>query len=273
NYDEDEESWINESASEAAMVVNGYTTDEEFLPYFAEDPDQSLVETSYVNYGIMLLWGTYLYERFGIDFLHTLVSEEANGLAGLDQALADAGVGMTSWDLFLDWVVANRLDEPGIYDGIYGYASLDLPPFADSAVVSGDAARSVQGRVSPYAADYIRIEAIPSDTLHLSLSSPRTEDLGLRLIRLEGNAGQIVVEPIDPAEAEGGIEVTEIPPEATLVLVVAAKGRRDLSYTVDIGESGGVCAFLPLQGRKNAAILLFFFPTLLLLRRRRLSQI
>ncbi len=65
--DPDEVSWVDESCAEAAMTVNGYFTDLAWLADYLANPESRLFETAQVHYGACLLFGSYLYERFGAD--------------------------------------------------------------------------------------------------------------------------------------------------------------------------------------------------------------
>ena len=175
---------MSESLAEVAMLVNGLYTDEPWVRDYASWPGYPLVYMGSPNYGACLLWGMYLYEQIGMDFMIPLESEQRDGITGLDRALADYGVDETFLGLFTDWMVANLVDQPG---GRYGYQFADLPEFArqDLLTSSGD---TYDGELYPFGVDYLDI--FPrKDTATLEISTDDPEVDRIWLVRWE--SGQL----------------------------------------------------------------------------------
>ncbi|HEX6764169.1 MAG TPA: hypothetical protein VF103_01800, partial [Polyangiaceae bacterium] len=73
-YDANETIWVDESLAEAAMTVNGFFTDDDWLEAFLYDPNVSwgpgVDDIASFQYGAGLLFGTFLWERGGRNLLH-----------------------------------------------------------------------------------------------------------------------------------------------------------------------------------------------------------
>ena len=172
--DKNEFAWINEGLSEFAQEVAGFGTDTVFVSAFASRPDTQLnswdldgVRRS-AHYGASYLFIHYLHQRFGADLLRTLVAEPANGIDGVQRALAAHGEDIGFNTLFADWVVANFADQPDALgqSGHYGYFLLDFPqPVAEQGFdryPAGPHAATVHN----YGADYLRLDGAGDVTIH-----------------------------------------------------------------------------------------------------------
>ncbi len=214
-YDEEEETWMSESLAEVAMLVNGYYTDTAWVQDYADWPGYPLVTNAGVNYGACLLWGMYLYEQIGQDFMFPLEREPADGITGLDRALNAYGSDESFETLFADWTVANLVRDP--MEARYGYAFGDVPDMAREAVLS-DAANGFENELYDYGVDYIDVDPAGSPlTLHVDSDHP--DDLLVRLV--EWDAG-VMVDIVDPvADGSSGV-----------VSVVLDPATSDTSWTV-----------------------------------------
>jgi len=114
-YDADETVWVDETLAQAAMTINGFFTDGDWLDDFLRDPNvdwgPSTDDPLDYHYGAGLLYGTYLWEQGGRDLLHTITREPLDGWAGLDAALATTGSDRDAFGLFLDMGLATFLDD------------------------------------------------------------------------------------------------------------------------------------------------------------------
>lgn len=126
--DNNEFIWVDEGFSTLTQYALGFGNLRNWSRTFALNPQTQLnawgtgVNRS-ADYGAAFLFSLYYYERYGIQGLHRLSQEVADGLAGVDAALAGLG-GSRADDFFADWVLANLLPD----DPRYGYeSSLDLP--------------------------------------------------------------------------------------------------------------------------------------------------
>ena len=94
------------------------------MPEFLKRPDTSLIDWP-VNdparsYGVTYLFMSYLAERFGEELLGAIVAEPRNGVAGVDDALADVGVDGDFADVWARWTVGNYAAS----DERYAYGAL-----------------------------------------------------------------------------------------------------------------------------------------------------
>lgn len=132
--DPTEDGWLSETFGELGMTINGFYTDEDWVDDFAAHPEESLLGGEFaVHYGACLLFGNYLFERFGQSFVSGLAELPTDGETSIDGALAAIGGTESFESVFLDWVAANALDATDEY----GYTFADLPPMALAATVTG----------------------------------------------------------------------------------------------------------------------------------------
>ncbi len=135
NHELDEADFLVEGLANLAVLYAGYWStmvDRQVLRY-TDNPQSSLlyfnrISSDFywdVSYGQSYLFMVYLYERFGFDFVKSLVSIPQDGAIAIDVALSNGGYDLTFNDVYLDWMVAITLDNPEIYDGIYGFTSVN----------------------------------------------------------------------------------------------------------------------------------------------------
>ncbi len=173
NHDRNETSWLNEGFSELAVYLNGYDIGG-FDYYFAFDPDLQLnfwpgddQGDSAPHYGASYLFTRYLLSQFGAQTIHEIIQNPKDGLASLDDTLAQK---MGSYDpgwlesirpgdqVFQNWTIANLLQNDQLQDGLYGYGEKqDLPTFSSGEVISCDG-DWLQRSVNQYGTDYIQVK-------------------------------------------------------------------------------------------------------------------
>ncbi|HNT24704.1 MAG TPA: immune inhibitor A [Anaerolineales bacterium] len=178
--DRNETSWLNEGFSELAALLNGYY-DSGFDWEYARDPDMQLNDwpnddDTTPHYGAGFLFVTYFLERFGEEATQALVANQNNGMASVNEVLADfnavdpqTGQPITANDFFLDWVITNYLQDDRVGDGRFAYGGYgyDGPPNIDSTEDFSTCPLSTQARdVSQYGADFIRFTCPGDYTLH-----------------------------------------------------------------------------------------------------------
>lgn len=142
-----EENWLDESLAELAMAYSGYE-DPGNLNYYLAHPDSSLVVEPPVDYGACFLFGSYLYQRLGIDGVNGLVASPLKGVASVESAL----IKQDFETFFAQWTVANVLDRPDIDEGQYGHDLIDVAQIKSKDVASMPA--SIQASMAPTAAAY-----------------------------------------------------------------------------------------------------------------------
>ncbi len=163
--DRNEWTWLNEGLSEFAQEVAGFGADTIFVNSFANQPDTQLtgwgaaVSGNGPHYGAAYLFVRYLHQRFGAELIKTLIAEPADGITGVNLALAAHGYDTNFDALFADWVVANFADQPEAIadDGRYGHAGFDFLQPATERGFEITSAQPYRGTVQNYATDYLPI--------------------------------------------------------------------------------------------------------------------
>lgn len=144
-YDADENLWVDETLAQAAMTVNGFFTDTEWLDDFLENPNVSwgpgVDDPLRYHYGAGLLFGTYLWEKGGRSLLRAITGTPANDWEGIDVALTTIGNQKTAWQLYADMGLAMFLDDPSTG---FSFESFELAGRVLPAVVeTGDSYTAV----------------------------------------------------------------------------------------------------------------------------------
>ncbi|NIM96295.1 MAG: hypothetical protein GTO18_21565 [Anaerolineales bacterium] len=176
--DKNEETWLNEGFSQFSEYILGYDIGGfDFL--YSRDTDQPLQRwpsepgTAGAHYGQTFLFLTYLYDRFGPDFVRALAENKGNGLASIDQTLKQViandpvtGEELTVENVFLDWAVSLVLQDPDFADGRYGLSSYVNAPIADFTDVYSRCPVEEQVReVHQYGVDLIQFDCDGEFTL------------------------------------------------------------------------------------------------------------
>ncbi|MCX4243988.1 hypothetical protein [Paraliomyxa miuraensis] len=108
------------------MTDNGFFTDTAWLDDFLANPDHDWgpgnPPLGGFNYGAALLWGSFLYERGGVELMTAITAEPTDGWARVDAVLAAVGDPSNAWGLYLEMIVATHLDDPELG---YGFTSFD----------------------------------------------------------------------------------------------------------------------------------------------------
>lgn len=184
SYDKNEVSWISESMAEVAMVICGYYTDKPKVSAYLGYTNQPLVKESHADYGACLLWGVYLFDRFGGSFLFSLMKEGAHGIEGFECALRTANIEKNFQEIFGDWVAANYLNDVRVNKGKYVYNSITLPTPSAYQQFSGMPA-SGTGSVRGYGVNYIRFLTPNGSTpLQVSFAADSYKDFLIRAIKI-----------------------------------------------------------------------------------------
>ncbi|MBI5929199.1 MAG: immune inhibitor A [Chloroflexi bacterium] len=142
--DANETSWMNEGLSELAAFITGFGPSD-FTSSFLERPGTQLTywpeDDRGILYGASFLFNAYLLERFGIDFIKTMVADDANGMQSVQNTLEALGITdpmtgqpITAEQVFAEWTVANYLNDASVGDGRYAYTH---PELADLVTITG----------------------------------------------------------------------------------------------------------------------------------------
>ena len=119
--------WFDEGCSEIAMFANGYGPGGFDYP-FSQQPDTQLNAwasepgQSAAHYGASFLFLRILMAQYGGEKAITnLLKQPGLGIAAIDAVVKQAGNPAGFEGAFKDWLIANTLNNPGIYNGKYSY--------------------------------------------------------------------------------------------------------------------------------------------------------
>ncbi len=165
HQDRNEAAWINEGASELATHLAGYTPNGADVLYLSvtdlqlntwPDPQQT---STLPHYGASFLFLLYFWERFGDRALKDLITHDANGWDGV-QAVLDEHAPDTSFEeVFLDWLVANTVNEPKANEGRYGYRTYRPVRTAQAEPIS-DCTGRWEDTVMPFGMDVYLLQCL-----------------------------------------------------------------------------------------------------------------
>ena len=144
-----EENWLNETMAELAMVFSGYS-DPGNVQAYVNNPALPLVVPDHANYGACFLFGSYLFDRLGVDGIRDLVASGSVGMSSIDEAVSPFGFDI----LFGEFAAANLLDDPTIEDGQFGHSLIDIPEMK-SATFGSNAAQDLD--IQPSALYYVEL--------------------------------------------------------------------------------------------------------------------
>lgn len=179
NMDRNETSWLNEGFSELAAFINGYDVGG-FDYLFTRNPDLQLNDwpndqgATSPHYGAGFLFVTYFLDRFGEEATQALVAHPDNGMSSVDAVLTDleitdylTGEPIKADDVFVDWVLANFVQDASVADGRYIYHNYSSAPSTSSTEsIHGCPSEVVTRDVHQYGADYISIKCSGNYNLH-----------------------------------------------------------------------------------------------------------
>ncbi len=224
-YDRDETSWINESLAEVAMILCGYYTDREQVARYLNNTDSPLVAKGHMsNYGACLLWGTYIYERFGKTFLKNLVLENADSIEGFQKVMTNMNRGDDFSEIFGDWLVVNYLNTDLFTNKNYTYKSITLPTFPTVKHFFSLPAHD-SGNVPGYAVNYLKfsIERIKGRNLRITFRSDSLNDFLIKIIKIDND--NLSNSQVEDVTLSGSMEVFDVTDVGTnyreVVLVVS----------------------------------------------------
>ena len=159
DHDADEDSWVDEGLADLAQYFCGFGHDDGHVVYYLAFHRTSLTNWGggLESYGASYLFQLYLLEQFGSKtggvwdntWTRTLVDEQANSIAGVENAVASVKKGseVEFDDLFDSWMLANYVDNPALIGpGGFrlGYNEIDLNPFVSTSYSPWSIQRSIR---------------------------------------------------------------------------------------------------------------------------------
>ncbi|NLP10956.1 T9SS type A sorting domain-containing protein, partial [bacterium] len=137
-----------------------------------------------IDYEKVALWTYYLGEKFGPSLIGQIVQQPENSVEGVRAALQTKGIALSFEDIFIHFVLANYLNNPGLdAQGYYGYRTITLPPFAPSGDFGSYPIDSQTKILPAFSSQYIRFYGQDS-TAMLTLSSLRPADTRALILQM-----------------------------------------------------------------------------------------
>jgi hypothetical protein len=221
--DRDEAVFVNEGLSEYATAMCGYGL-RRFTSYLgATDVPLDSWSNREADYERVLLWTLYLAEQLGLPFLSALFAEPANGVAGIENALATVAASRTFPELLADWFTANAINDREV-DPRLGYRTpIDGTATANRQHFDYPVNRSTD--VSQLACDVMSFHNV--EGLSLRVEGPGAS---ARVVRRGLAAGTVVSElPLGQAFASPDLGISH--DEVLLIVSSLTRFGADYSYT------------------------------------------
>jgi hypothetical protein len=138
NYNPNQIAFVNEGCSLVAEVNCGYPIYSQY--YYSREPNHYLLDWRtndmtrvLYDYSRAARYFTYLRDQFGMGLFAPIVQNGAlKGISSISYGFAQAGSSRSFNDVYLDWEVANKLNDRTVSTG-YGYVYPGLPkPVSDT---------------------------------------------------------------------------------------------------------------------------------------------
>ena len=157
NQDPNEDYWFTEVTSELAKFLVGKPSSKN-VRLFAEDPTIQLTawperSGSIPHYGAVWLFSIYLLEQFGPEFIKEIVKNPAPGVIAVQEELAKLPDAPSFEEIYANWIVANLLNMPNIYEGQFGYREITPDNIIYQPVQQFNGEPLIES-LPPYAAQY-----------------------------------------------------------------------------------------------------------------------
>jgi len=190
-----EEAWIDEGFSTfAAIYLTENIFESEIMDYeafFTDNPDIPLIYFS--NYNQVKLWTLFMFEHYGgWDYISALISNQLNGIAGMDSALRQINSPVTFNEAFLNWSIANYLDDSNFESGMYSYSHYNFNSCAPTANHFSFPTGICSQNVNPYGSDYICFFSSTSNPMTITFSGDSNSKFRLALIKMNLPSNDVV---------------------------------------------------------------------------------
>lgn len=153
-----EDAWVDEGFSTFAAI---YLTENIYQhnvmdneAFFATNPDKPLIYFS--DYNQVKLFMLFMYEHYGRwNYISSLISNQLNGIAGVNSTLNQLGSSATFDDAFEQWTIANYVDDSLYAEGKYSYAHYNFPAANIESIHAVFPTNIMTKTVNPYGSDYV----------------------------------------------------------------------------------------------------------------------
>ncbi len=239
NMDEDEETWVDEGCAEVAMWLYGLPDP---ISGFTSHPDDNLLvwDQQWTDYIQTYLFMMYLYDHYGeADIIRTLVADTLNCTFGVESALDSMGYsGVSFKEVFVDWTIANFMDDT-IYDnGRYGYFNLYIPTFTSTNYGSYPVS-NVTTTVNSWGTDYFKF--MFGTDLIIDFDGVDNTEFGLSFVMYDPEIDSVIYAALDGANS-GSFSFTDFGVNYDLVLMIVSKvkssGDSSYQFSADAVSTG-----------------------------------
>lgn len=232
-YDPADEGWLSEALAEVAMVRAGYLTDLPAAKSYAKATSTTpLCVKSYSDYGATFSFGAYVWDRFGASFVKGVTQEPIHGRAGIEAHLPG---GSSFRNLFGEFMVATRIDQPGIGDGRFGYSSIDISGIGSEISAKLDGS-SGSFDVVHFGSRTLRFTPSGAGTVSVTLSSSKVGDLITHAV--VANPSNLASAKVEAKDAAAGPISVNVGAGEVLDLVIAV----DPGSSLASGENAPVAS-------------------------------
>jgi len=196
--------FVNEGCSMLAEINCGYPA---FYPgLYANETNYPLLNwrtndaTLVLNdYSRAQRYFTYWLDQFGIGIFKHVVQDNLVGLAGLENALTTDGQTISFTQLFINWLIANKLDDVNLGNA-YGYPIHTGLAKAVSKYIYYNPNVTVTDTVEPLAAEYITFTG--GSNLNITFTAPSTNNLVIEAIEEGANSNRVLNVPVNAIFSE-----------------------------------------------------------------------
>jgi hypothetical protein len=139
------------------------------------------------------LWLTFMYEHYGgLNFIGTLIQDQANGIPGVRNTLNNLGYPDTFEESFQHWVLANYLDDEAYQNGRYSYHHYNFLPCYVTATHVNYPTQLETDSVSAFAADYVVFRTASQKPIAISFSGDSTSLFRLSFILTSIQTNEVI---------------------------------------------------------------------------------
>ncbi len=194
--DADEESWLNETLSQAAMVLCGYNSDlSAGINYLKNKTStQPVTDSSHGGYayGTGFLFSSYIIDRFGSGIISKISRDKLTGVYSLNSILKDYDC-TDFYDLVLDWAAAAIINDSGLENGKYDYGrfrdDIEAPVLIECNYDHTITFGTTEDPGLPSSAyTYLEYNCTSGQNINISITKPET--IRLQYIIMSGDSAQ-----------------------------------------------------------------------------------
>ncbi len=204
NNDPNEITFINESCSQVAELVCGYPYQDQSR--YTDNTDVALLSWTgaLADYSRATRWMLYVWNQFPNGYLRMLVKNRSTGAAGMDNAFAEYGTTRRFGDLFVDWLVANQVNDPAV-NARYAYTFTSALTKPKATTYINPNVGQENSTVNRLAADYLAFTGGSNLSVTFTSSS---STLLVKAVKVGATTKQVVDVPLNTVYTEPAFGTT-----------------------------------------------------------------